>query len=270
MSGSPNTVECQVCGESFDPDASAGWCTNPECGEWQYEADDGGGGGGGDEDEVECPDCGSMVPDKDFCLECGTDLPDQAAAESGSTSGLETGGESGSTDEPACPDCGSDIQEGWEACPQCGADLTADDEPEPEPASGPECPSCGSDVEEGWEACPQCGGNLGSGGGGGTSQLQEVVVKVGDLEITATDGETIGKKVRSAYVRSGADEDEAQYIHREHVQFEQQGADFYVVNKGRNGTKLNGDELDMDERRELQDGDTLKFSDRATGEVSLR
>lgn len=234
MSGLPDTVECQICGESFDPDVSSGWCTNPECGEWQYDVDDG-GGGGRDEEKVECSNCGTMVPDKDFCTQCGEDPTDQVDNESDPETGTESSHEpeSAPTDQLECPDCKSDVQEDWEVCPHCSADL-------------------------------------GSGSGGGTTQSQEVVVKVGDVEITATDGETIGKKVRSAYVRSGANEDDAQYIHREHVKFEQDGADFYVVNKGRNGTKLNGDELNMEERREVQDGDTIKFSGRATGEISLQ
>ncbi|MFB6310263.1 MAG: zinc-ribbon domain-containing protein [Salinirussus sp.] len=33
-------VECPICGEGFDPTAAGGWCTNPECGEWQYLGDE--------------------------------------------------------------------------------------------------------------------------------------------------------------------------------------------------------------------------------------
>jgi len=31
------SVECPLCGETFDPSAAGGWCTNSDCGEWQYE-----------------------------------------------------------------------------------------------------------------------------------------------------------------------------------------------------------------------------------------
>ena len=35
------SVECPICGESFDPAVAGGWCTNTECGEWQYTDTDG-------------------------------------------------------------------------------------------------------------------------------------------------------------------------------------------------------------------------------------
>jgi hypothetical protein len=233
MSGAPDTVECQICGESFDPSQASGYCTNPDCGEWQWEPDSSGSGdtgSGGGEGQVKCPDCGSMVPDRDYCKECGAEL-----------TGSEEGPES-----PTCPNCGEEVEEDWAACINCGVSLdddgdVDDDEDEDTTDTGP-----------------------------ASTQPQEVVVEVGDVEITATDGETVGKKVRSAYVRTGADEQEAQYIHREHVRVEQEGADFYLVNKGRNGTKLNGEELDIDERQKVEEGDTIEFSNRATGEIHLQ
>ena len=38
--GTGSTVECPVCGEQFNPTAAGGWCTNPDCGEWQHKGDD--------------------------------------------------------------------------------------------------------------------------------------------------------------------------------------------------------------------------------------
>jgi len=32
-------VECPICGDAFDPAVAGGWCTNPDCGEWQYDGD---------------------------------------------------------------------------------------------------------------------------------------------------------------------------------------------------------------------------------------
>lgn len=38
MADSPNElVECPLCETSFDPTVAGGWCTNTECGEWQYD-----------------------------------------------------------------------------------------------------------------------------------------------------------------------------------------------------------------------------------------
>ena len=33
------TVECPICETSFDPTVAGGWCTNTDCGEWQYTGD---------------------------------------------------------------------------------------------------------------------------------------------------------------------------------------------------------------------------------------
>ncbi|MDS0282845.1 double zinc ribbon domain-containing protein [Haloarcula onubensis] len=33
------SVECPICGDEFDPTVAGGWCTNTECGEWQYTED---------------------------------------------------------------------------------------------------------------------------------------------------------------------------------------------------------------------------------------
>lgn len=37
MANAETEVECPICGGTFDPTAAGGWCTNPDCGEWQYE-----------------------------------------------------------------------------------------------------------------------------------------------------------------------------------------------------------------------------------------
>jgi len=33
------TVQCPICDADFDPAVAGGWCTNPDCGEWQYDGD---------------------------------------------------------------------------------------------------------------------------------------------------------------------------------------------------------------------------------------
>lgn len=248
MSSTPDTVECQICGESFDPTASAGYCTNPECGEWQWEAEESESADAtetDDTDEIECPHCGTTVPDKDFCLSCGDPLEEEEADE-------ETEAE---TVDPTCPSCDSDVESDWAACPYCGESL------ETEAAVDDTDDSTTTETDDADDTTTD----------DGTTHVppETVVVEVGDVEITAEDGDSIGRKVRSAYVRNGADEEEAQYIHREHVAFEREGGEFYVVNEGRNGTKLNGEELALDERRSITEGDTIEFSGRATGEISF-
>ncbi len=260
MSEAPNSVECPVCGETFDPDAApGGYCPNTDCGEYRWEpedageSDDGPGSesptvedtpdvdddpGTGDSpavedgpedgsDRVECPDCGERVPDMDHCVSCGA--------------ALDAGDDGGET-EPTCPDCGEEVEAEWAACPYCGTDLgdVGDD---------------GDETDETDDA--------------GGEPPGRVVVEVGETEIPAEDGDTVGRKVRSAHVRAGGDESEAQYIHREHVRFEREGEAFYLVNEGRNGTRLNGERLELDERRAVEDGDEVEFSQVATGTIRL-
>jgi len=196
MGGEPDSVDCPICGTSFDPDEAAGYCTNSECGEWQWtpeesttddngEGDDASDAGG----KITCSACGNSVPDTDFCVNCGESM----------NSSTEHRDEQNETTPP-----------------------------------------------------------------------DTVIVKVGDQSISAGDGDTIGRKVRSAHVRSGGDEEQARLIHREHVRFERDGGKFYLVNKGRNGTKLNGEILSMDERQQIAEGDTVEFSAIATGEIQLQ
>ena len=59
------SVECPICGDEFDPTVAGGWCTNTECGEWQYtegstesdgtmaDSDETGGTASDDDDPIE-------------------------------------------------------------------------------------------------------------------------------------------------------------------------------------------------------------------------
>jgi DNA-directed RNA polymerase subunit RPC12/RpoP len=144
MSSSPESVECPECGESFDPAAAGGWCTNTDCGEYQWEsneemsettepaeeaepaspseshepADDLKKGRteetsaqsqGPEEEMIECPNCGDSVPHMAYCKSCGEELPDEEPTESESEPAT-----------PTCPNCDEEIEEDWAACPFCG------------------------------------------------------------------------------------------------------------------------------------------------------
>ena len=54
-------VECPICGDEFDPTVAGGWCTNTECGEWQYTE----GSNEPDESETESSDDGFVSQDAD-------------------------------------------------------------------------------------------------------------------------------------------------------------------------------------------------------------
>ena len=286
MSAEPSSVDCPECGESFDPTKSNRWCTNPECGKYKWEPSDetgasdepgesstGGESGGSDgSPTVTCAACGEEVPDENFCKECrhelGTspepvdegDEPETTTGSGGgdepeTTTGSGGGDEPDDTDEPltTCPSCGEDVQSAWSACPFCEENLdqhrSTEDETE-------------TDGTDGTDGKPDAGPVS-------TDVPEEIVVEVGDVEIEAVDGETVGRKVRSAHVRAGGDEDEAQFIHREHVRFELEDGSFTLVNEGRNGTQLNGETLELDERVTVEDGDEVTFSDVATGTIRV-
>jgi|AntDeeMetagen681_2_1112603.scaffolds.fasta_scaffold01216_2 pSer/pThr/pTyr-binding forkhead associated (FHA) protein len=273
MSSEPTSVDCPECGQTFDPSIAAGWCTNAECGEYRWESED--ESASSDENQqnketVTCGSCEKTVPDKAFCKECGSELGDKSDGE-----------DSVSEPQTKCPTCDEEVQEEWSACPFCeeslkenqsnteeessedgDVDVTTeqsekDSEDEPATTDLNQEPS-----EEGVEDEPAMVNS-------NESLPEKVIVEVGDVKIEANDGDTIGRKVRSAHVRSGGDEDQAQYIHREHVRFEIEDSEFQLVNKGRNGTQINGEELDIDEKYPIEDGDTVTFSDVATGTVRV-
>jgi len=62
------SVECPICGDEFDPTVAGGWCTNTECGEWQYTEGSTESDGTAADDDVESTataDEGFISPDED-------------------------------------------------------------------------------------------------------------------------------------------------------------------------------------------------------------
>ena len=127
MSGEiPERVTCEVCGTSFDPRESRGWCPNEACGKWQHpsfplseSAARGAADGGVNAPTKVCPSCGKDVrADANFCKFCSHEFPDEPAQEpaGGGDPGLD-----------ACPDCGADLSsippDRLADCPICGTEL---------------------------------------------------------------------------------------------------------------------------------------------------
>ena len=163
----PERVTCEVCGTSFDPTESRGWCPNEACGKWQHPAfplSDGAAGreaadGGVNAPTKVCPSCGEDVrADANFCKFCSHEFPDEPAPEPESSDpGLD-----------ACPDCGADLSsippDRLDDCPICGTDLSAvladQSEPEVTPADLTNCPACSADLTnipaDMRMVCPSC------------------------------------------------------------------------------------------------------------------
>ncbi len=259
MSAEGASVDCPECGESFDPSKAGGWCTNPECGEFRWEGDDGSGTSTGKsepDDTTTCADCGEVVPDRKYCKECGHELGTEP----------EDVGDGPEEPEPkpltSCPSCAEDVEDEWSACPFCGEDL---DQHREETDDGPDVRSDPptSDDEDDVTDTDDEDEDVTEG------PPEKVVLEVGETDIEAGDGDAVGRKVRTAHVHAGGDESEAQYIHREHVRFELDGDAFALVNEGRNGTRLNGEELELEERATVEDGDEVTFSDVATATIRV-
>ena len=281
--GTSRTVDCPECGETFDPSAAGGWCTNPGCGEWQYDtseddagrepAADGSGaantdGDGADEHRDGTGDGGDTTGDADVPTgaiggratgSAGSARPDGSSASGGAGGG------------PACPDCGTAVEPDDSFCRSCGTDIS-------HLAGGAltACPECGVDVEPADSFCRNCGENLdahrsGDAGGAGAeseragsngreSGPESVVLTVRDREIQVTDGDTLGRAVRRIVVETGGDETDAVRIHREHVRFDREDGRFYLVDLAENPTVVNGQSLERGDRVLLSPGDRVELS----------
>lgn len=251
----------------------------------------GSAGGGGGEDggqtdptEVVCPSCNESVPNKEFCLNCGDELD------------VDDTGET--ADDPTCPQCGEEVEESWAACVSCGTQLDNDSDDHGPAETTPTCPQCGEEVEEEWAACINCGENLSDSevGGGGPDTTdpadagpaatdpsgsgptadadvseapEKVIFEVGGSEVRLENGDSVGRKIRTAHVQAGGDEEEARYISRDHALIEQKDGDFYIVNKHRNGLEVNSEEVPVDERKPLTEGGQVTLAGVASATVRL-
>ena len=79
---SSELVECPLCETTFNPAVAGGWCTNTDCGEWQYD------GAVGDSDETTDEDSAATADESAD----GDGLADSAdATDSGESSTTENG-----------------------------------------------------------------------------------------------------------------------------------------------------------------------------------
>ncbi|MCU4800944.1 zinc ribbon domain-containing protein [Halobacteria archaeon HArc-gm2] len=182
------SVECPLCGEAFDPAAAGGWCTNSDCGEWQYEADatsdeqSVGADDSGDDgdpladvaDDSESPDPPSWMEesddesaDEEADSDENTESDESAAGDEsadewgGADADAEADVEETETDDASAADAGDGAADAESFdCPGCGTELAADVN---------FCPDCGADVSsfpaddgagDELAACPSCGGDV--------------------------------------------------------------------------------------------------------------
>ncbi len=101
------------------------------------------------------------------------------------------------------------------------------------------------------------------------SGSDEVVFEVMGTEIRASDGDTVGRGIRTAMVEGGASENEAVYIHREHARVDEERGGFYLTRIGENSLKVNGEVIEKGQRVRLTHGDTVAFAEVVSANVRV-
>ncbi|MEF8784723.1 MAG: zinc ribbon domain-containing protein [Haloarculaceae archaeon] len=224
--------------------------------------------------EIECPGCGeTLAADTNFCPSCGEDV-----------SAVEPESADDDAEElTECPSCSADVGPEDSFCASCGEDLEAHRGPDELTA----CPSCDADIDPEDSFCVSCGEDLDAHRGGtaatdesdgagspadGTSEStseataatgtapESLVLAVRGEEITVSDGDTVGRELRRIVTESGGDEDAAVRIHREHVRFVREDGQFYLIDLGRNPTRVNDTRMEQDDREPVGPGDEVSLS----------
>ncbi|MFU1781421.1 double zinc ribbon domain-containing protein [Haloarcula japonica] len=141
MPESDRTVKCPICDEDFDPTVAGGWCTNPDCGEWQHT----------DESTADF-DTDDGVPDDADLIPEGTDeadptdgrsvgASDEADAPDGNTSVDDSADETsmgGASDTGATEAEDETVETATEHEPEPEADAEAENGTEPNAAEEPD------------------------------------------------------------------------------------------------------------------------------------
>ena len=175
------TVECPICETSFDPTVAGGWCTNTDCGEWQYT--DGGEGAlvdesaAGDEDvaddaaaeadesddeadeSADGPDVSPIDPDGEADAETAAadDASDVDDAETAGAESVEADAD-GSVEADdaeqveADEDGPAEVDDAEPVATEADDSAEVDDQP-----STIDCPDCGSTLDAEVNFCPDCG-----------------------------------------------------------------------------------------------------------------
>ncbi|WP_284440230.1 zinc-ribbon domain-containing protein [Haloarcula marina] len=191
------SVECPICGEAFDPAIAGGWCTNTDCGEWQY-TDDAADAGDADSESDEEASEGNLISqgtersaDEELAADDGgdseadseaddadeTSSEESVAEEPDGTESATDDTEAAATDAEAVDPVDLDTEDGGDTDPVGAdaeaADPSADVESDTEASSPPEetgvespdeGDSAGEDSADADAAdtleCPDCGTEL--------------------------------------------------------------------------------------------------------------
>jgi len=223
-----------------------------------------------------CPDCGSDVDTADsYCRECGEHL-DAHRPGTDATPAAASGGQAGSAGRAAVSNGSPGGASG-----QRGEHASVPDQQAGAPNGTP-----GAATAETVKLGGDSGASTAAGGEGAVPTGAAQAGVVGDTpaeggaetdsdtatdgprlslvarnrEVEVGDGDTVGKEIRSIIMDTGGDEEDAVRVHREHVRFEREGEQFYLVALGKNPTAVNGEELEQGDRVPVEPGDRIDLS----------
>ena len=277
------SVECPICGQRFDPTAAGGWCTNPDCGEWQYLGDEvpepaesapAEASSTEQADGVEADlDDGWIQPSTDGEPtpepQPGAETTPASSGDDSAVANADLGSTDDNTDEELTLEFGTAPGETGGESAEDGESEAAEEESAgdeaPEPAT---CPDCGADVGHDDAFCSACGAALEAEESPDAlaqdAAPDRLALTTRGREVLVSPDQTVGREIRRIVTDTGGDEDDAVLIHREHVRFVREDGRFYVVDLGDNPTELNGSRLSKGDRAPVDPGDELALSDVVT------
>jgi len=188
MPESDRTVKCPICDEDFDPTVAGGWCTNPDCGEWQH-TDDTAADSDTDDGVPEDADLiaegtneatRSVGAGDDADTVAGHNVDDSGGDETAENGASGTGAaETGDVDSETATgrDTEDDTEDDNQAGPNAGGADGSDDKPDQSGDSDPlaeasdespetddgatiTCPDCDRELDADANFCVDCGADV--------------------------------------------------------------------------------------------------------------
>jgi len=210
-----------------------------------------------------CPECETEVdPADSFCRECGEHLDAHrpgTEATRPSAAGAAGQGQAQGSARPAGSGGSASAASGGRGGPPGTANQSVG------PANGNSGAASAETVKIGGggaASTPSTGDCDAAAGGTGeaTSEGPRLSLVARNREIEVGDGDTVGKEIRSIIMDTGGTEEDAVRVHREHVRFERESGQFYLVDLGQNPTAVNGEELEQGDRVPVEPGDRIDLS----------
>lgn len=277
-------LTCVSCDTDFDPEPNGGFCPDCDTPHPDYgveddaaDADDAGADAGepdveeaDDADEADAAADDAVAAAGSYCPECGADLdPDARADEAESDLAACPDCGRSITDESYCPDCGRDLDEVRDQQAEAGEEDADEGTPTPAPDDADaEAEEADDDVaaDDGAAAADD---DVAADDAAG--EVDAIGLVINGTRYDFADGDTFGRRDEDwleDLVAAAGGSDDVAYVSGEHLAFSVENGNAFVVDVSRNGTALNGTDLDGG-KAEVEDGDELVLAERAEVEIEL-